>query len=75
MQHRPINSAPKDRFLRLPGVKQATGLSRSTLYELMKLPSDGGGFPRPFKVHRISVWSQDDVQLWIEGRKAMRDVV
>ncbi len=74
MQHTPIYSAPKDCFLRLPDIKQATGLSRSTLYELMKLSSDEGGFPRPFKVHRISVWSQQEVQLWIEGRKAMRDV-
>ncbi len=72
MQHSPINSVPKDRFLRLPDVREATGLSRSTLYELMKLPSAEGGFPRPFKVHRISVWSQDEVQLWIESRKASR---
>jgi prophage regulatory protein len=72
MQTNPHTHPAQDRLLRLPDVKHQTGLSRTTLYELMGLPAAQGGFPRPIKVHRISVWSENEVQSWIESLKASR---
>lgn len=51
-------------MLRLPSVLQRTGLSRSTLYELIKK----GRFPKQFKVtKRSSGWRLADVEEWLVG--------
>jgi predicted DNA-binding transcriptional regulator AlpA len=51
-------------IVRLPTVLQRTGLSRSTLYELIKK----GRFPKPFKIsERSSGWRTADIQEWLIG--------
>ena len=54
-----------DRLLRRREVEDMTGLSRSSIYRLMKL----GLFPRPVKVGRSAVrWNKSAVAAWIESR-------
>lgn len=60
-----------DTILRLPTVKAATGLSRSTIYERVRR----GTFPAPVPIGRKAVgWLESEVGAWIqrtiaEGRK------
>ena len=50
-------------ILRLPTVKELTGLSRSTIY----LRISNGTFPSPISLGGRAVgWVSDEVQLWIE---------
>lgn len=53
------------RILRLPDVKQLTGLSRSTIYAMMK----EGSFPKniPLGVRSVG-WKESEVIHWIESR-------
>ena len=52
------------RLLRLPAVLQRTGLSRSTVYVLMK----AGKFPRPRRIGARAVgWSEDEIEAWINA--------
>jgi len=52
-------------ILRLPEVKNRTGLSRSTIY----LRLNNGSFPRPIKLGERSVgWLESDINDWITGR-------
>jgi len=55
-------------ILRLPAVKQQTGLSRSTLYKLVNL----GHFPKQIDLGggRSVGWLESDVQNWIKQRIA-----
>lgn len=61
-----------DTLLRLPAVKAATGLSRSTIYERVRQ----GTFPAPVPLGGKTVgWPASDVDAWIrrtiaEGRRA-----
>lgn len=49
------------KFIRLPQVKERTGLSRSTIYLMMK----NGQFPKPIKIVGKSVaWVDRDVTDW-----------
>ncbi|MHA3977425.1 helix-turn-helix transcriptional regulator [Halovulum sp. GXIMD14794] len=49
-----------------PEVEQRTGLSRSSIYEKMRL----GEFPRPVRIGKRAVaWRADDVDGWIESRE------
>ena len=64
------------RLLRLPEVLSRTGLSRSTLYRLLK----AGVFPAPISVlhTRCRAWIEDEVQAWVDeqvriARRAVRD--
>jgi prophage regulatory protein len=53
------------KLLRLPAVKEATGLGRSSIYTLIQ----NGKFPPPIKIDGvpgISVWNSDVVENWIE---------
>lgn len=53
------------RIVRLPEVKSLTGLSRSTLYDRMKV----GSFPHTIPLGgRLVGWLESDVKTWIEGR-------
>ena len=55
------------RHLRRPAVEQITGLSRSTIYELMAR----GKFPRPVKLTAKAVaWPESVIQTWLEDRAA-----
>ncbi|WP_213804782.1 AlpA family transcriptional regulator [Granulicella sp. dw_53] len=57
-------------FLRLPQVKQRTGLSRSSIYAKISL----GEFPAPVNLGaRAVAWIDAEVQEWISDRvKASR---
>jgi prophage regulatory protein len=52
-------------FLRLPQVKQRTGLSRSSIYA--KIPR--GEFPSPVNLGgRAVAWIDDEINQWISDR-------
>ena len=54
-----------DRLLRRCEVEAITGLSRSSIYRLMK----DGGFPRPVRVGPGAVrWRASDITIWLESR-------
>lgn len=51
------------KILRLPAVKDATGLSRSSIYQKMAEAS----FPKPVSLGARAVgWLESDVNRWIE---------
>jgi prophage regulatory protein len=55
----------KNTILRLPAVKQSTGLSRSTIY----LRVAQGTFPRPVSLGGRSVgWLEHEVDEWVQKR-------
>jgi len=57
------------KIIRLPEVKQRTGLSRTTLYTMMA----EGRFPKPFKLNlRANGWTEADIDTWIASRIAER---
>lgn len=59
------------KIVRLSGVIETTGLARSTIYKLIS----EGGFPRPVPLAGRSVgWLDSEVQEWIKGRIAARDL-
>jgi len=52
-------------ILRLPSVKDRTGLSRSIIFLYVK----DGSFPKPIKLGARSVgWIEEEVDNWIENR-------
>ena len=59
-------------ILRLPAVRAATGLSRSTIYARIA----AGTFPKPIPLGTHAVgWPSSEIQAWVqqritEGRKA-----
>ena len=61
-----------EKHLRRFAVEEATGLSRSTIYEMM----DRGEFPRPIRVGRRAVaWPESAVLAWLAERPtAQRNV-
>jgi prophage regulatory protein len=60
-----INRDPLFRVLRLPIVLAKTGVSRATIYRLVKR----GDFPSPHKLsERTSVWNEADVDSWLKAR-------
>jgi predicted DNA-binding transcriptional regulator AlpA len=68
--------APVDTFLRLEAVKQATGLGRSTIYDLMA--ENPPRFPRPVKIAggeraKAVAWLASEVSAWQRERVAARD--
>lgn len=53
------------KHLRRPAVEAATGLSRSTIYEMM----DRGDFPRPVRIgQRAVAWPESAVLAWLSER-------
>jgi len=56
----------KDRLIRLPEVLGSVGLKKTTVYDMVKRQT----FPAPHKLGRTSVWSEREVQEWIETQKA-----
>ena len=60
----------QQRFIRLPEVKNLTGLSRSTIYCLI----GNGTFPRQIPIGgcRAVGWLESEIQGWIAERIAKR---
>jgi prophage regulatory protein len=55
------------KHLRRPAVEAVTGLSRSTIYDLMAK----GAFPRPVKLTGKAVaWPESAIADWLESRRA-----
>ena len=55
----------QDRLLRRRKVEELTGLSRASIYRLMRK----GRFPLPVKVSATAVrWKESDITAWIESR-------
>lgn len=53
------------KILRLPAVKECTGLSRSTIY----LRIANNEFPRPISLGGRSVgWLEEDINEWLEKK-------
>jgi prophage regulatory protein len=64
--------APPDRkrFLRLPQVKESTGLSRTTIYRKIAAHE----FPRPVGLGPKSVaWIEGEIQQWMSALELSRD--
>ena len=58
-----------DRLLRRQQVEEITGLSRSSIYRLMK----SGEFPLPVRVGATAVrWRASDITAWLESRPTAR---
>lgn len=56
-----------DKHLRRRAVEQLTGLSRSTIYDLMAK----GQFPRPVRLTGKAVaWPESAIAEWLASRKA-----
>lgn len=54
------------KVLRLPSVKETTGLSKSTIYREMKK----GAFPQSIKLTENTVgWLSEEIQAYIKSRK------
>jgi prophage regulatory protein len=54
-----------DMMMRLPQVKEMTGLSRSTIYNWLT----AGKFPAPVKLGPRSVaWVRQEIELWVQTR-------
>ena len=63
----PIAPVSPLRVIRLPEVKQRTGLSRSSIYRLMAREN----FPQSCKLsERIIAWVEADIDSWIAERIA-----
>ncbi len=55
---------------RLPEICKTTGLSRSSIYQLM----GEGRFPRPVQIGRRSVgWLATEIELWLLNRISERN--
>jgi len=55
------------RAIRLPEVRDKTGLSTTHIYELRKR----GDFPQPLKLSgRVNIWRESDVDAWLEDKFA-----
>jgi len=53
------------KILRLPAVKEVTGLSRSTIY----LKVSRGEFPEPIYISKRAVgWAELDIENWIDEK-------
>ena len=56
-----------DRHLRRRDVEAATGLSRSTIYDMMSR----GDFPRPIRIGKRAVaWKMSDIETWLASRQS-----
>ena len=55
-----------DRIARLPTVKAHTGLSRTTIYQMIQ----DGRFPKQVRLGPKSVgWFESDVEAWLDSRR------
>jgi prophage regulatory protein len=60
-------TVPGEVLLRQPAVLARIGLSKSTLWELVRR----GDFPKPLRISpRAVAWKSSEIDRWIEGRAA-----
>jgi len=65
----PVDYTPRDRFIRLPEVLYTTGLSRSTVYEMMTRKQ----FPAQISLGGKTVaWLASEIGSWMAERIANR---
>lgn len=57
------------RLLRLQEVKDRVGLSKSSIYERVKL----GQFPKPVPLGGVVGWVESEIESWIGEKVAVRD--
>ena len=63
----PSNGARPDRLLRIREVLAIVGVSRSTLYQMMRR----GAFPQSVQAHqRCARWRESEVLEWVATRQA-----
>ena len=56
-------------LLRLPQVRERTGLGRTKIYEMM----GAGKFPKPVKLSEaINAWPDHEIENWIQSQIAER---
>ncbi|MEZ9440288.1 helix-turn-helix transcriptional regulator [Vibrio atlanticus] len=59
------------KFMRLPEVKEKTGLSKSAIYSKIK----EGEFPVSVSIgSRTVAWLESDIDEWLEWRVQIRDI-
>jgi len=59
-----------ERFLRRAAVESATGLPRSTIYDMIA----DGRFPKPVKIGpKVAAWRESEIIAWQQARIAERD--
>ncbi|WP_158791711.1 AlpA family transcriptional regulator [Granulicella sp. L60] len=64
----PVPSPNGKKFLRLPQVKESTGLSRTTIYRQITACE----FPRPINIGpRAVAWVEADILQWMEQREQL----
>ena len=70
-QHFGVGAPQVDTFMRLEAVKLATGLGRSTIYDLVAAKR----FPGPVKINggRAVAWLASEIAQWQQSRIAERD--
>lgn len=57
-----------DFLIRLPSVSTRVGLSRATIYRLLK----AGAFPAPVRIGARSVaWRASDIDAWVNSRPVL----
>lgn len=57
-------------IFRRPTVEKATGLSRSSIYQMMQ----DGTFPRPIKLGKRAVgWRAEDLESWLKNKEEKSD--
>lgn len=63
------NQAAAPAILRLPDVLRTVGMSRQSVYRMIK----AGTFPRqvPLMAHAVG-WLRVEIEAWVEGRAAAR---
>lgn len=60
-----MTTTTSEQLLRRPAVEEMTGLSRSSIYEMM--PRDA--FPKAIKIGRRAVaWKKSEIDHWINER-------
>lgn len=60
-----LDETTVDEIMRRPAVEDATGLGRSTIYDLMSK----GLFPRPVKLTGKAVgWRKGEIRGWLKAR-------
>lgn len=56
----------QEKLHRLPAVRETTGLSKASIYELIAK----GKFPRPIRIGERAVgWRESDLMTWIATRE------
>lgn len=53
------------RFIRMPEVKNLTGLSKETIYRMIR----AGEFPKIYKIGKAaSAWNSEEVYEWLQSK-------